>query len=113
MPNEDDLYFDVRRVSLAVLPGLRHTVERSVCVIELASLQVKEEAGERFETEKPVESEGGGGVVSAVVEGRDLVVLPRLVTLLEEGATCRVQRSDRLKQQNDNLYCRASKYKNK
>ena len=84
-------------------------MERSVCVIELASLQVEEEAGKRLETEKPVESEGGGGVVRAVVEGRDLVVLPRLVTLLEEGATCRVQRSNGLKQQNDILYYRGSK----
>ena len=49
------------------------------------------------ESEEPVEREGGGGVVRAVVEGRDLVVLPALVALLEEGAPRRVQSTNGLR----------------
>ena len=39
-------YLDIRRVSLAVLPGLRDGVEDAVGVIKLASLQVEEHGRE-------------------------------------------------------------------
>lgn len=84
----------VRRVALAVLPRLWDAVESAVGVVELASLQMQEEAREGLEPQEPVECECGGGVVSAVVERRDLIVLPRLEALLEEGATRRVERSN-------------------
>ena len=49
-----------------------------------------------YESDEPVECEGRGGVVGAVVEGRDLVVLPLLVALLEECLARRVEGPNRL-----------------
>ena len=78
-------------------------MEGAVCVVELASLQVQEEAGVRLQTQQPVEREGSRAVVRAIVERRDLIVLPRLEALLEERLSSRVQRSDWLKVQNNNI----------
>lgn len=50
-----------------------------------------------YKSNEPVESEGRGGIVSAVVEGRNLVVFPGVVALLEEGAARGVQGADGLK----------------
>lgn len=49
-----------------------------------------------YKSNEPVESEGRSGVVSAVVEGRNLVVLPGVVALLEEGPAGGVQGADGL-----------------
>ena len=47
-----------------------------------------------YESDEPVEGEGGRGIVRAIVEGRDLVVLPLLVAVLEERLPRRVQCAD-------------------
>ena len=52
--------------------------------------------GGTHESDEPVEREGGSAVVSAVVEGRNLIVLPARETILKERASRRVQRSHRL-----------------
>ena len=50
--------------------------------------------GGTHESDEPVEREGGGAVVRAVVEGRYLLVLPARAALLEEGTSRRVQGTD-------------------
>jgi len=47
--------------------------------------------GEGLDADEPVEGEGGGGVVGAVVEGRDVGVVPVLVAVDEGLATARVE----------------------
>ena len=52
-------------------------------MVELSTLQRQKHGGEGLQSYQPVEGEGGGGVVCAVVEGRNLVMLPLAVTVLE------------------------------
>lgn len=69
--------------------------EWSACILKPAweKAQIQLDTHDAYE---PVEHEGGGGVVGAVVEGRRGVVLPRVVALLEVRAPRRVQGADRL-----------------
>ena len=90
-------FFDVGRVSLAVLPGLSHGREGSVSVVELATLQIQEESGERLLTHQPGQSERCGRVVSTVMEGRNLIVFPCVVPFFEELLPAWIQGSYRLK----------------
>ena len=89
-----DQLLHVAGVSLAVGPGTLHGAEESVGVVELPVLQGEEQAGERLQPDEPVEGEGCSGVVGAVVEGRDLVVLPRVVAILKVRLAGLVQGSD-------------------
>ena len=75
---------DVRRVTLAVFPGLRHRSEGPVGVVEFPSLEVEEEGGKGLLAHQPGEDERRCGVVCSVMEGRDLVMLPGRITLFEE-----------------------------
>ena len=65
-------YLNVRSVPLAVLPGRPHRREDPVGVVKLAALQRQEHRGEGLEPDHVVEDEGRGGVMSAVVERRNL-----------------------------------------
>ena len=92
-----DELLDVAGVALTVGPGAPHAAEQAVGMIELPALEREEEGGEGLEPgddnddqngqddvldvpDQPVEGEGGGAVVRAVVEGRDLIVLPGAIS---------------------------------
>lgn len=49
-----------------------------------------------YHADEPVENERCGGVVCAVVERRDALVLPAVVPLLKVSPATRVQSTDRL-----------------
>ena len=89
-------FLDVRRVALAVFPGLRHRSEGPVGVVEFPSLEVEEEGGKGLLAHQPGEDERRCGVVCSVMEGRDLVMLPGRITLFEEFLPVGIQGTDRL-----------------
>ncbi len=66
-------------------------MEGAVGVVEFAVLELQEVGGEGLDADEPVEGESGGGVVGAVVEGRDVRVVPVLVAFDEGLATARVE----------------------
>jgi len=93
-----DQLLHIACVPLTVGPAGPHAAEQPVGMVELASLQCEEHAGEGLEPDQVVEGEGRGGVVRSVVERGDLVVLPRVVPRLEVFPSRLVQSSNGLAQ---------------
>ena len=65
------------------------------CTVAVALEQMRHKSSQ-YQSDEPVECEGCGGVVGAVVEGRNVRVVPVVVSLLKERPARGVQCPNRL-----------------
>ena len=65
-------HLNVTGVPLTVVPGPLDRGEQPVRMVKLAPLQSQEHGREGLQAEEVVQDKGRGGVVRAVVKGRDL-----------------------------------------